>query len=260
MTKSPKKSKGGKIFAIICIGISFALCVTVADLFSSVITAGNFSGLFATSGKISGYKLYAISMFESTIEASAKESADSLKAQNGAGYLWLDDGSYHVLVSAYEKQNDAELVRQNLENSGHSPSILEIPLPEISITSNFSAQEKNAISGALEIFKTTYKSLYDISVSLDTSVKDETECKLALADIENVVNKIKTNFESAFGSKFTNGLLQIKLKIQEVTSLVKELSEYTSTTKVPFSSKIKYNYIEIINLNKKLCKELNNSI
>lgn len=259
MTKSPKKSKGGKIFAIICLGISFALCVTVADLFSSVITAGNFSGLFATSGKISGYKLYAISMFESTIEASAKENADSLKTQNGAGYLWLD-GSYHVLVSAYEKQNDAELVKQNLEKSGHSPSILEIELPEISITSNFSAQEKNAISGALEIFKTTYKGLYDISVSLDTSVKDETECKLSLADIENVVSKIKTNFESAFGSKFTSSILQIKLKIQEVDSLIKELSEYTSTTKIPFSSKIKYNYIEIINLNKKLCKELNNSI
>ena len=260
MTKIAKKTKSGKIFSGVMVLLCFALCVTLADLFSSAITAGNFSSIFSTTNKIASYDIYAISMFQTSILSSAEENCESLKTQNGAGYIWSENGVYYVLVSAYEKQNDAELVRDNLNSQAHSSTLLKISIPEIALTSNLTTQEKNSLSTSLAIFKETYKSLYDISISLDTSVKTEAECKLALNDILSKISKAKTSFDNTFSNKLTNSLLNLKLKLTSLEDIVKELIDCTSTTSIPFASKIKYNYISVIKLNKTLCKEINNEI
>lgn len=260
MTKLQKKTKSGKFFALVVCGISLALCITLADLFSTAITAGNFSGLFSSSSKISSYNIYAISMFQSSILSSAEESANQIKTQGGAGYIYNDSSVYYVLASAYEKQNDAELVKENLISSGYTPTIITIFIPEITITSNLNANEKTALSSALNIFKTTYQQLYDLSINLDTSLKDETECKVLLNDIASNVSKVKTTFDGAFNSKLTNSILNVKLKLESLSNSIATLLEYTSTSSVSFNSKLKYTYIETLNLNKTLCKEINNEI
>ncbi len=260
MTKLQKKTKSGKFFALVVCGISLALCITLADLFSTAITAGNFSGLFSSSSKISSYNIYAISMFQSSILSSAEESANQIKTQGGAGYIYNDSSVYYVLASAYEKQNDAELVKENLISSGYTPTIITIFIPEVTITSNLNANEKTALSSALNIFKTTYQQLYDLSINLDTSLKDETECKVLLNDIASNVSKVKTTFDGAFNSKLTNSILNVKLKLESLSNSIATLLEYTSTSSVSFNSKLKYTYIETLNLNKTLCKEINNEI
>lgn len=260
MTKLQKKTKSGKFFALVVCGISLALCITLADLFSTAITAGNFSGVFSSSSKISSYNIYAISMFQSSILSSAEESANQIKTQGGAGYIYNDSSVYYVLASAYEKQNDAELVKENLISSGYTPTIITIFIPEITITSNLNANEKTALSSALNIFKTTYQQLYDLSINLDTSLKDETECKVLLNDIASNVSKVKTTFDGAFNSKLTNSILNVKLKLESLSNSIATLLEYSSTSSVSFNSKLKYTYIETLNLNKTLCKEINNEI
>lgn len=260
MTKLQKKTKSGKFFALVVCGISLALCITLADLFSTAITAGNFSGLFSSSSKISSYNIYAISMFQSSILSSAEESANQIKTQGGAGYIYNDSSVYYVLASAYEKQNDAELVKENLMSSGYTPTIITIFIPEITITSNLNANEKTALNSALNIFKTTYQQLYDLSINLDTFLKDETECKVLLNDIASNVSKVKTTFDGTFNSKLTNSILNVKLKLESLSNSIATLLEYTSTSSVSFNSKLKYTYIETLNLNKTLCKEINNEI
>ena len=260
MTKIKKKTKSGRLFALIVSIICFALCISLADLFSTAIMAGNFSGIFSSSSKITSYNIYAISTSQSSILVSAEESASSIKSQNGAGYIYNENSVYYVLASAYEKENDAELVKSNLEESGLSPFIITISVPEISITSNLTSIEKNALISAINIFKIAYQELYDISVSLDTSLKNETECKLSLNDLSSKINKIKTSFEASFNSKLTNDILNIKLKLENLNNLITQLIEYTSTNSIPFSSKIKYNYIECLILNKNLCNDIKNQI
>lgn len=260
MTKKQKKTSSGKLFALLVCAVSIALTITLADLFSTALTAGNFTGLFSSFSKISAYNVYAISMFQSSLLSSAEESSSQVKSQSGAGYIYSDASVYYVLASAYEQENDAELVKENLEGSGYTPSIITITIPEISVTSNLTVSEKSAINSALNVFKTTYQSLYDLSVSLDTSIKTETDCKVELSDILSNVNKIKTTFEASFNSKLTSAILSVKLKIDSLCNNLTELSNYTSTTSVPFNSKLKYSYIEALNLNKELCKEINNEI
>ena len=152
------------------------------------------------------------------------------------------------------------IVKANLEESGISPFILTITIPEISITSNLTSIEKNALVSAINIFKLVYEELYDLSISLDTNLKTETDCKIALNDLLSKINKTKTSFEASFNSKLTNDILNIKLKLESLNNLVVELIDYTSTNSIPFTSKIKYNYIESLILNKNLCKDINNQI
>lgn len=260
MTKNQKKTKSGKLFALVVCGISLALCITLADLFSTALTAGNFTGLFSSSSKISTYNIYAICMFQSFILSSAEESSNQIKSQSGAGYIYNDSSVYYVLASGYENQNDAELVKENLETSGYTPTIITITIPEINITSNLTANEKTTLYNALIVFKTTYQSLYDLSVSLDTSIKTETDCKVELNDILSNINKVKTTFDATFNSKLTSSILNVKLKLQNLCDVLSELIDYTETSSVPFNSKLKYSYLETINLNKTLCKEINNEI
>ncbi len=260
MTKIKKKTKSGRLFAFLVSIICFALCISLADLFSTAILAGNFNGLFSSSSKITSYNIYAICISQSSILASAEESSSSVKSQSGAGYIYAENSVYYVLASAYEKENDAELVKANLEESGISPFILTIIIPEISITSNLTSIEKNALVSAINIFKVAYEELYDLSISLDTNLKTETDCKIALNDLLSKINKTKTSFEASFNSKLTNDILNIKLKLESLNNLVAELIDYTSTNSIPFTSKIKYNYIESLILNKNLCKDINNQI
>ena len=260
MTKIVKKTKGGKIFAITIMLICFALCLTLADLFSTAITIGNFSGFVTDASKLTGYKIYAISTFQSSVKSVSEDAAKKYTSRNGAGYIWEKDSIYHVFLSAYENQNDAIKVKENLESSGETPNIIEVDIPEITIKSNLSSAEKGVLTSALNVFYSTYKSLYDISVSLDTSIKSETECKLLLSDVASEVGKIKTNFNNTFNPKLTNNLIEVKLKIDKAESLVKELIDFSSTTSVNFSSKIKYNYIELIKLNSSLAKDIKYSI
>ena len=260
MTKNQKKTKSGKLFALTICLLCFALCITLADLFSTALTAGNFTGLFSSASKISSYNIYAICMFQSSIQGSAEESSSQVKSQGGAGYIYNDSSVYYVLAGAYEQENVAELVKENLESSGYSPTIITIIVPEIDITSNLSANEKSALSSALNIFKSTYQNLYDLSISLDTSIKTETDCKLELNDISSSVNKVKTTFDATFSSKLTSSILNVKLKVDSLCEILTELIDYTATSSVPFASKLKYTYLETINLNKSLCKEINNEI
>ena len=85
MTKKQKKTSSGKLFALLVCAVSIALTITLADLFSTALTAGNFTGLFSSSSKISAYNVYAISMFQSSLLSSAEESSSQVKRQSGAG-------------------------------------------------------------------------------------------------------------------------------------------------------------------------------
>lgn len=259
MTKNHKSTKTGKFFALILTLVCFALVVSLADLFSNFLTVGSFADLLTKETKVSGYDVHAICLTQSSVLSSAEDSAKAIKLQNGAGYVWNDDGVYLVLASAYLSANDAEKVRVNLTSSYPEASIFKISIPELIFSTDLGDEERSVLSSSLTIFKSTYESLYDLSVSLDTNIMSETEIKLALADTLANVNKVKTNFESTFSAKYTQNTLQFKLKLNEVYTLVDELVDYTSTTAQSFSSKIKENYLEIIYLNSKLVDETHGS-
>lgn len=248
----PKKRK---FFVVVIFLLCFALCISFAELFSSLLTIGDFAFLPSSSAKSSGYEVFALSINKATTQQQAELICTQVTQENGAGYIYLaSDNIYYVLASAYENKADAEKVLQQNPNQTHA-EIVTISVPEISISLTLSGKEKVAFNNALSIFKTCFKTLYDLSVSLDTEVKSETDCKLLISDLKAQVSKVQSDFDTYFNSRLDQNSVAIKLKITSLSSLLQSLIE-NQATDIPFSSTLKYSYIKIIFENIDICNTL----
>ncbi len=250
----PKKFK---LFGICVIILSIGLSFVLADLFSSLITVGNFAFLTTQTTKCNSYTIYAVSIEKALSMTQAKDKVESVVQKNGAGFIYSKDNVYYVLASGYENKSDAEKVVEHLSDSGVSSEIVEIKVDKIEIDMNLSTNEKTTMSESINLFKNTYKTLYDISISLDTAVKSKSECKLLLNDLKANVLKTQSNFDTQFNSKLNSKLLSIKLQINELTTTIQTLINNADNDLL--SAHIKCAYLETIKLNQSLANDINSN-
>lgn len=255
-TKSKKFKNIGKIFTIIMTILTISLTLTMADLFSSLITVGGFS-FTSDNLTLSKYNLYAVYTNSLGTKVQAEENSNICKMQGGGGYIYLTESKFFIIASIYENEADATKVLQNLKNSYTSAGIIPISILPISISSNLSINEKDTLESALNVFKNTYKKLYDISVSLDTAVINEINARLSINSIGSEISTICSNFTTIFNTQMTNNFLNIKLKLNELSSAINSL--INSSTKEPFTSQIKYTYSTSLFIYKSLAESLTNS-
>lgn len=248
----PKKLN---ILTIIVVLLCLGLAVSFAELFSSLITIGDFAFLPSNQAKSSAYNIYAIAFYKTTDESSTSGLAKKIQTKNGAGYVYKKDNVYYVLASAYESENDAKKVLEKNETDMLSGEIIKISVNEISLNMTLSGKEKIAISNSLGCFKDVYLNLYDLSVSLDTEVKNQTECKLAISNLKANLTKIQSDFDTHFNAKLDKNLLSIKLKLADLSTMLQDLLEQDSDG-LSFSSKLKYDSIQAVMYNIDLCDEL----
>ncbi len=248
-----KKVSFGKIFTLVFSLVVVGLSITLADLFSSLITVGGFS-FTHEDVTFNKYAVYAVCTSSHPTDITAKENATLCKNQGGAGYIYLKDNSYYIIASIYENEEDAKKVKENLKNSKPNAEIIKIEIPAISINNNLEASEKDVLVKSVNIFKDTYKKLYDISVSLDTSVISEVNAKLSINSIGGDISKLQNNFNTMFNLNMSSNLITIKLKLKELCDLIKTLIDGNITT--PLSSSIKYCYSAVIFKYWELAEEL----
>ena len=254
MTKIFRKGFGAKLFSIICLVVCVALSLTLADFFSNVITTTTFS---SSTGKVKGgsFSLYAIKLYSATTQAQANDLSANAKQKNCAGYIYMTNTEYMILASAYENQSDAQKVETNLKNSEISCEIITIDFPKLELSTNVSSTEKTALENAVSVFRTIYKKLYDLSVSVDTNLSTEIESKIAIANIVSEFTKIKASFESIFNQKISTELLELKLSLANVDKILSDLSNFSDTT-IPYSAQIKHTYFEVLAQHLALAKKI----
>ena len=232
-------------FSILFLG--FVTCVSCGYLLSNLIVS---SDLFQYASTVSLEKqiVYAISMHSTSSKAELKTQKNTLQAQNGAGYVYEREGCCYLLASIYENINDAELVKNNLKTSGVESEIISIELSSIKIEGNFSAEEKTILTNCLKANLTTFKDLYDIAVSLDTSVFDETKAKLECNQVFSNIVSVKSNFETVFKSQASNqSIKNIQDYLNNIYNYLSNLiSENYETQAQTFSSLIKSTYCNIL--------------
>lgn len=249
----PKKSK---FFVLSVLVLAFSLTLAMADLFSSLLTVGNFAFLPSQTSKTPSYKVYAISLFKGQTYEQSTNKIQEIKLRGGAGFVYSSSGLYYCLASAYENQNDAINVQNSLKEKEIENEIIEIAINEISIDTTFSGKEKSTILEGLNSFKNTFKTMYDLSISLDTSTKDVITCKTELKLLYDKLVKEKENFDNVFKNKLTNEIFQTKLKLTDLNTAVESIIKMDYTDKVTLSSMIKEKYLKILVLNKTLATEL----
>ncbi len=242
-TKTNKKHILSKVFTLSFCVISVAIMLTMADLFSSLITVGGFS--FVNENiSLSEYNMYAVCTSSYQTKVMASEFSETIKSQGGAGFVYMNKDSYYIVASMYENEADAKKVLEKNIESKPDASILKINIPPINISSNLESQEKATVNSCLSIFKNCYKKLYDISVSIDTAVTTEVSARL---DVNQLLSEVQTNlnnFNILFTNNITSDLLCIKLGVEDVVKMLKTLVESASI--YPFTALVKEAYCNII--------------
>jgi len=253
-----KKSKNlfKKIFSLSFFAVTLLLVIALSDVVSSLITVGGFS--FANDSVcINKTTFYAVSTSSSSTKVLASESAQNIKQLGGAGYLYMHNDSYYVLTSIYANQADAEKVLESVIKTKPDSKIIKIDIQQVNLSSNMNSNEKTALTDSLNAFKNSYKKLYDLSVSLDTSIISEVNCKLSINELSNSVNTIYENYNTIFNQNLSSSLIQIKLALSELKTQLSSLSQTSNSTSL--SSQIKYTYCKIIEIFKTLANSLSNN-
>ena len=245
------KKRLNKIFTGITVIVTVALMISIADLFSSLITVGGFT-FVSDDVSISKVEMYAVCISNHKTLIQAQDNANVCISLGGAGYIYTDD-EYYVVASIYENEADAKKVKESLVVTKPTTTIKNIEIKSVTFSGNLSSQEKSTITNTLGIFKTTYKKLYDISVSLDTGVIQEINARLSVNELASSVNEIKDNFNTVFNSTQTKNLITIKNAVDKLSTALNSL---INNSKVPYTSYIKYAYCESIMIYKGLCENI----
>lgn len=228
-------------FLMFLVGI--CMCISCGYFISTaVLTSFGFSSRVSTQTQ----KVYAISMQKSKVRNELSDALLQLQMQNGAGFIFEKNNQFYLLASIYENINDAELVKTNLKSSGVNAEILEFEIKNEGLSGNFSSEEKNILNEAMKANFEAFKGLYDVAISLDTSVFDKANAKLECNKIYSSLITKQTNLNSFFkdeNTEINNLKIKLNYSIECLSCLTCEEYENSAQT---FSSLIKLTYCKIL--------------
>lgn len=255
MTKCTKKKSG--IFLIFGFLLCIAITVTAADFCSNLIAINAFSHAKNTPNQ-DPYTVFAISTASAESKSNALEKAALVQKSGGAGFVIEKNGKFFVLASGYLEQNDALLVKENLEKDKISAEIIKLDVSPITITGTYNQNEINALIGAVGIYKTVFMNLYDISVALDTGISSTTQSIMFVADVAHLASKTKLNFDALFGANTSSEILYIKFSLESLIDKLDTLKNFAQTQNngQNFSSKLKETYLLCLELNILLAEKI----
>ena len=157
--------------------------------------------------------------------------------------MFFSDGYYHCLASLYENKNDAEHVKTKLAEEEVESEILTIVLPPKVVKGSFNTNEKEIMTDCLESNYQIFRKLYDVAISLDTKICDQSKAKLDCNSIYSQLISTKTNFQTFFKDNFEDVKDNLNKNEKILTDLISENYESAGQT---LSSFIKLAYCKIL--------------
>lgn len=245
MSRNLKKYK--KTFLSVFISFGVVACLIVANYLSTFILPAQSNAETITQNSFS---LYFLTLGKSQIEQEALSHAPDLRTIGAGGYVWEQDGYYYIVSSAYANKNDAELVKNNLQQTQNIESeIITYSFESICLNGNFSQDEKKIISKSLSSSQSFYNAIYDIAISLDTGVYNEISAKLAVNSAHNTLATIYADFSTIYGEPIEEPLKSLSLLLKESCKISQKLctGERVSEGQT-YSSLLKYRYLEVLSL------------
>ena len=223
------------------------LCLIIANLLSKFIIP---SDLSSSSVSSSSYELHLISLSKSKVENESKERARDFQALGAGGFIWKQDDYFYVISSAYLNKNDAALVQNSIKlNHNLESQILTIKFSPYTIYGNFDSEQTKVLDKLLSACFDIYTSVYDVVISLDTGVSNETSARLAINAAQNNLAKAVANFNTLFPAPVPDNLSPLKDMIDRVFTVGQKLSASEAINdSQTYSSIIKYRYLEILNI------------
>lgn len=243
-------------FPLLITSLGIILCVTLSGIFFSLSKTKKTADSASTLTSIS-YNIYFLSLNKTNSYQEGAVIGKDMMSNGHSGYVWQKNDAYYVISSAYKNENDANLVKNQIEKNGASCEIIKQSFPSIKISSTYSNKEREIISTSLNSFYNAYNSLYDISISLENNLINETTASLNISSVLTNFNSTKNSFDILFKGDENEFITLIKnylLDASESLSLLYSKSFITTTH--PYLSLIKYRYCELLHINYNLISSL----
>lgn len=235
-----KKSKLIKFIS----AISFVF-ILVLSVFSFAFTSSTINTESSTSSP--SFSIYFVSTAKSQLESEASSLANDVISSGGGGYVWQNGNYFYVISSAYENKNDATLISNKLSNENISNEVFEVSFPSFSFPLEFEkSEEKNVFVAGINLFYSSFKDLFDVSISLDTSLYDETKALIEINRLQAKADEVMKNFNLIFQNTENKILTSLEDAIVDENETLGLLAEKQMLTeKQSLLSLIRYSYTKI---------------
>lgn len=171
--------------------------------------------------------------------SAVSETAQTIKLQDGAGYVLNMNNRYYVVASCYNSKEDASNVVNNL--NGYSAEILEIKFDKLITSISFSSEQITAIKHSLNIVNTAFDKLYEVCLSLDRGEILDAEARQKLQVFKEICQEDKESLNKLFQNNFESVVTRVKIFQSEIISNISMLLISKN-----LSSDIKYSIISIL--------------
>lgn len=247
-----KKSIFSLIFSIVFLLLFLLIIINFSDIFSSLITKKN-SLFYTPKIENESYSVYAVSIKDFKTEFEAKDYAEEIKQNGGAGYVY-HSGEYFVFVSSYPSLIEAKEINENLVMLGYNSRIVNLKVDSFLI--DYKGDNAALILEAIKQFRNIYNLLQETSIKFD---KNEITQKQANSVFAQILTKLST-LESKI-KKLNQGYdlplkQQIIVPINQTKDLLENLLYYANENKFEYSANIKNACIEVVFINKNLIEKI----
>ena len=244
MPKISLKSK--KFFLIILFSLILVICLVVANFFSTFLIKTESA---SSSASVPFFSINFLSLSKSQVKNEVLATCQDYQKIGAGGFVWQNDNYYYCLSSGYLNKNDAVLVQNSLSTDNIKSEILTVKFKEYSIYGNFDNDEIKILNKALLSPLNFYKEMYDIAISLDTSVYNEISARMAVNNVHNNLCATIENFLLLFKNNTENSIISITNLLQKTKDVSTKLcSGMLLNNNQTYSSLLKYRYIEVLRL------------
>lgn len=229
------------LLIVICAGV-------LTNYFCSTLFIGEMQ---IASGKftVPQNEAYLVAVAKSQNSLEAQALAADYASQGCSGYIWQQDGYFHVVFSAHEKQNDATLIKEKLQENDIKSHILKVNFASYSISEELSTKNHSILQQASSSFFSTFRTLCDLAVGLESNVYAAQAVQEKLLSLQENIKQISQQFQQIFASSQNPQMLSLGEYIADQLECVM-LSRNNNLS-------IKYHAVQLLDIYRNMTQEFN---
>ena len=240
--KSSVKLKKRKNYFIISLLVIILGCTFYFSADYVVTTVANLGGSNVVTAPSISY--YAIQEGEyDTIEEATLHS-QKVREIGGAGYVYKKDLIYKVLVSVYEKENDATNVLNKIKGVLSDAKVIVLQSPQIVMDYNLEEADSKCLEDVLNLFHNVYSKLYALGVGYDSGEINFAMAQLGMVELQKEFEEKYIPYSSVFGNSRDVRIASLTYKLSVMQDELDKLADPMALQE-NFSINIKYSQISV---------------
>lgn len=177
---------------------------------------------------------------------NARVEAARYVERGAAGYL-LYDGRYRVIGAAYESREEADSVAGRLkEEEGIECYVYETGAGAVKLRVTAAPEQIDALVNAENALREQSLAFGNLAYQLDSGEIDEAQACIEISRCVQAITLARQSLLEVAGEKVNQVAQDLMDMMEKAEENLSKLSSFQEQTRLDLSSKIKYNYIEIL--------------